>query len=272
MPTPVSESQQAIFDAGTAVGESARKRFPGGTLVAEPYYEHAKAVETTGALLAACPVPPLYEAAFTFEGIRIRADILVQGHDGGFDLVEVKSSTGVKPEHIPDMAIQLHVLQNLGVPINNAYLMHINNRYVYPGGDYNLEELFTLGDVTAQAQRFVSESVPGDLGRMWEALEREARRTSRRGDTAPTRTRVPSSGIATTMELGIQVVHMERRWSAVPWGPGLRKSLTRRGSWISRPSCPRCRFTPARGPIRPSRSSGPCTSKRRMAILSTGNF
>ena len=170
----VSESQQAIFDTGTAVGELARQRFPDGTLVAEPYYEHAHAVETTGTLLAACPVPPLYEAAFTFEGIRIRADILVQGNDGGFDLVEVKSSTGVKPEHIPDVAIQLYVLQNLGVPINNAYLIYINNRYVYPGGDYNLEELFTLGDVTAQAQRFVSDSVPGDLARMWEALQREA--------------------------------------------------------------------------------------------------
>ena len=171
---PVSESQQAIFDAGTAVGELARQRFSGGMLVAEPYYDHVRAVETTGTLLAASPGPPLYEAAFTFEGIRIRVDILVQDNDGGFDLLEVKSSTGVKPEHIPDVAIQLYVLQNLGLPINNAYLMHINNRYVYAGGDYNLEELFTLSDVTAQARRFVSDSVPGDLARMWETLQREA--------------------------------------------------------------------------------------------------
>ena len=56
---PVSDSHQAIFDTGTAVGELARKRFPGGSLVAEPYYEHARAVETTGTLLAASPVPPL---------------------------------------------------------------------------------------------------------------------------------------------------------------------------------------------------------------------
>ena len=171
---PVSDIHQAIFDTGTAVGELARQRFPGGSLVSEPFYEHARAVETTGTLLAASPVLPLYEAAFTFEGIRIRADILVQGNDGGFDLVEVKSSTGAKPEHVPDVAIQLYVLQNLGVPISNAYLMHINNGYVYLGGDYNLEELFALGDVTAQAQRFVYDSVPGDLTRMWEALQREA--------------------------------------------------------------------------------------------------
>ena len=170
----LSESQQAIFDTGTAVGELARQRFPGGTLIEEPYYEHSRAVETTEALMTVCPVPPLYEAAFTFEGIRIRADILVQANNGGFNLVEVKSSTSVKPEHVADVAIQLHVLENLGVRIDHTYLMHINNRYVYPGGDYNLEDLFTFSDVTAQAQRFVSDSVPGDLARMWETLEREA--------------------------------------------------------------------------------------------------
>ncbi len=104
---PVSESRQAIFDAGTAVGELARQRFPGGTLIAEPYYEHPQAAEITGVLLANPPLPPLYEATFTFEGIRVRVDVLVQSDNGAFDLVEVKSSTSVKPEHVPDVAIQL---------------------------------------------------------------------------------------------------------------------------------------------------------------------
>ena len=155
------------------MGELARQRFPGGTLIVEPYYEHARAVETTGTLLADPSVPPLYEAAFTFKGIRIRADILMQGDNRDFDLIEVKSSTGAKPEHIADVAIQLYVLENLGVPINNVHLMHINNRYVYPGGDYDLEVLFALADVTGEARRFMSERVPGDLARMWEALQQE---------------------------------------------------------------------------------------------------
>ena len=100
-------------------------------------------------------------------------DILQQGDGGAFDLVEVKSSTRVKPEHVPDLAIQMYVLESLGVSLNSAYLMHINNQYVYPGGDYDLEELFTLGDVTAPTKRFVAESVPGDLPRMWEVLQEE---------------------------------------------------------------------------------------------------
>ena len=85
----------------------------------------------------------------------------------------MKSSTGAKPEHIADVAIQLHVLENLGVPINNVYLMHINNQYVYLGGDYDLGVLFALADVTGQARRFTSERILGDLARMWEALQQE---------------------------------------------------------------------------------------------------
>ena len=69
-----------------------------------------------------------------------------------FDLIEVKSTTSAKPEHIPDAAIQLYVLENAGVAVNSAYLMHINNRYVYAGGDYDLEQLFTLEDVTEDAR------------------------------------------------------------------------------------------------------------------------
>ena len=84
---PIPESQQALFDTGTAVGELARERFPGGVFISEPYYEHPRAVERTAALLdAGGSVPPLYEAAFTFEGIRIRADVLLQSDNGAFDL------------------------------------------------------------------------------------------------------------------------------------------------------------------------------------------
>ena len=75
---PPEEVRQAIFDTGNAVGELARQRFPNGRLIAEQYYEHSQAVETTKALLADNAVPPLYEAAFTFQGIRTRVDILRQ--------------------------------------------------------------------------------------------------------------------------------------------------------------------------------------------------
>ena len=168
---PIDPSRQAIFDAGAAVGELARERFPGGTLVEEPYSAHAQAVASTRALSSDGSVPALYEAAFTFEGIRIRVDILLRCGDGRFDLIEVKSTTSAKQEHIPDVAIQLHIVEGAGIPIRRAYLMHINNAYVYRGGDHNLDELFSVTDVTEEVKAYTAEEMPYALAQMWESLQ-----------------------------------------------------------------------------------------------------
>ena len=168
---PIDTSQQAIFDAGTAVGELARRRFPGGTLVEEPYFAHTQAVAPTQTLLFDPSVPALYEPAFTFQGIRTRVDILRRCGDGRFDLIEVKSTTSAKQEHIPDVAIQMYAVEGSGFPIRRAYLMHINNTYVYQGGDHNLDELFSLADVTEEARAYAAEEMPNALAQMWESLQ-----------------------------------------------------------------------------------------------------
>ena len=118
------------------VGEVARKRFPNGRLIEESHLEHDQAVGTTQTLglLSDSSVPALYEAAFTFQGIRTRVDVLNRNALGKFDLVEVKSSTRLKPEHITDIAIQVYAVEGSGVPIKGAYLMHLDNTYVYQGG------------------------------------------------------------------------------------------------------------------------------------------
>ncbi len=171
----VDASTQARFDAGNAVGELARKRFPGGRLVTESHLEHAAAVATTRKLLEAGPARPLYEAAFDFAGIRIRADILLPSGGGGFDLIEVKSTTRFDADkHLSDVAIQLYALEGAGLRINRAGLLHLNNQYVYQGGAYDLERLFSRYDATAAARRFAAENAPADLSRMWAALRRDA--------------------------------------------------------------------------------------------------
>ncbi|MDA0771100.1 MAG: DUF2779 domain-containing protein [Chloroflexi bacterium] len=167
---PVDSAQQAVFDSGTEVGELARERFPGGLLIKEPYNEHSHAEESTLKAIADPVVPAIYEPAFTFEGIRVRVDVLRRNGDGAFDLVEVKSSTKVKPEHIPDAAIQLHVLEGAGVSIRNVFLLHIDNSYVYDGGSYDLDKLFHLEDITEKTRENLS-SIPRSLSDMWETLE-----------------------------------------------------------------------------------------------------
>ena len=170
---PVDAGLRARFDTGTAVGEVARHRFPNGRLIEESHLEHDQAVRATQALLTDATIPALYEAAFTFQGIRTRVDILKRNGQREFDLVEVKSTTEVKPEHITDVAIQVYVAEGSGIPIKRAYLMHLNKAYLYQGGDHAMEQLFTLEDISGRARSFVAENVPNDLARMWAALQRD---------------------------------------------------------------------------------------------------
>ena len=171
---PVGEALQAIFDAGTAVGELARRRWPDGRLVEAPYNEHDEAAAATQALLASPEPPALFEAAFTFENIRVRVDVLAPNGRGGFDLVEVKSTGSVKPQHITDAAIQAYVVEGSGLRIDRVFIMHLDKSYVYPGGEHDLERLFALDDVTDDARSFMAEELPGTLPPMWEALSLDA--------------------------------------------------------------------------------------------------
>ena len=166
----VGPVQQAIFDSGIAVGELARQRFPGGRLVQEKYFEQREAERTTRRLLEDGSIPAMYEPAFTFEGIQTRVDILRRTEDGKFDLIEVKSNTSLKDVHIPDVAIQLHVIEGCGVPIRRTFLMRIDRSYVYRGGKHHLEELFALEDVTNRARAYIEHAAPGKLARMWQSL------------------------------------------------------------------------------------------------------
>lgn len=143
---PISERQQAIFDDGQRVGALARERFPGGVLVEEDHRQSAAALATTRELLRQS-APVIYEAALRYDDVLIRADVLLRNGET-WDLVEVKSSTQCKPEHVTDAAIQVHVLEGVGLPVSRAYIAHLDRTYTYEGGEYDLERLFTLIDVS----------------------------------------------------------------------------------------------------------------------------
>src|SRR5680860_156808 len=150
---PVDEIRQAIFDQGHRVGELARGRFPGGVLVTEDHTQSAAALRTTAELIAA-GAHCLYEAAFEFDGVLVRADVIVRLPDGRWDLVEVKSTGKAKPEHVTDVAIQLYVLEGAGLAVGAAGVLHLNTAYSCPGDAYDLDALFSVVDVTEEARAF----------------------------------------------------------------------------------------------------------------------
>lgn len=150
--TPVSPSQQAVFDMGHEVGRLATKIYPGGLLIEEDHLHHEAAVESTLEAMADSAVPALFEAGFVHDDVRIRVDVLERLPGGGWNLIEVKSSTSAKDVHQPDVAVQCYVLRGLGLKVGRAGILHLNSEYVYDGARLDLEQLFTFSDLTEEAE------------------------------------------------------------------------------------------------------------------------
>ena len=112
------------------------------------------AVEHTKAELSNVGVT-IFEGAFIFDSVLVRVDILKCNDDGTFDLIEVKSSTSLKKEHLPDCAIQLYVLQNLGIQIRQVCVMHLNREYVRRG-EIELSQLFVMQSVKDKIENELS--------------------------------------------------------------------------------------------------------------------
>ena len=165
-PTP---EQSARFEVGNRVGRIARQCYPGGVLIEEDHLHHTEAVQATRAALAS-GVPAIFEAAFTHDNVKVRVDVLRSLDDGGYELIEVKSTGGYSTEkHLADVGIQLHVLLGCGIDVRRASLMHLNKAYVYRGGDYDPLSVLESTDITGEAFDYLA-GVPGHLQEMMQTL------------------------------------------------------------------------------------------------------
>ena len=140
--------QQAQFDQGYEVGELATKAFPGGVAVKEDYLDHTEAVARTKILMEDKNVPAIFEAAFTYQGVRVRVDILERLPKNRWRLIEVKSTSKLKDSHYQDVAIQKYVLEGCGLKLSESCLMHLNRDYVYNGRNYDLGKLYLSNNLT----------------------------------------------------------------------------------------------------------------------------
>ena len=155
---------QALFDQGTDVGTLARSYVPGGTLIDLPYGRFQEKLDATAAAVAA-GVRVLYEASFSADRVFVAVDILERLR-GGFGLIEVKSSTSAKPEHLPDAAIQAHVLERAGLEVRSVEIMHLNRECAFP----DLSDLFARADVTNEVAALLPE-VPAQVREQLRMLE-----------------------------------------------------------------------------------------------------
>lgn len=141
----VDDGNQTRFATGTYVGEVAQQLYSDGVLIDGD--DLWQAVADTQEILAG-ESRPIFEATFQSDGLLIRADLLLPAN-GGFRMVEVKSSTSVKEYYLEDAAIQSWVAQRAKLPLTSVEIAHIDNSFVYPGGgDY--QGLFHYADISDQ--------------------------------------------------------------------------------------------------------------------------
>jgi len=152
------------MDRGTRVGELARDHVPGGKLIDLPYNAYAERFARTKELLKN-GAPAVYEASFSADGVYTAIDILKR-EELGFRLIEVKSTASVKEQHIPDVAVQAHVLRQNGLEVIGADLMHLNRGCAYP----DLSNLFIRADVS-EAVHAAEKNVPTWIAEQLDMLE-----------------------------------------------------------------------------------------------------
>lgn len=165
---------RSLMQAGNKVGALARCRYDErlrqtgrsiGVCLPEDPELHEVAVEQTLALLNA-RANAIYEAAFTFGGVKARVDALVRLDDGAWELNEVKSTSDYdRKRHLYDLAVQLWVLRGSVVQVERVNLVHIDNGYEWPGGEYDLDLLFADRDATDEVSQML-ESTEVEVGRL----------------------------------------------------------------------------------------------------------
>lgn len=148
-------SAQTRLDEGTRFGDLARELLGGGVLIAADHLHADEALAETAAQLARpyTEASMLFEPAFAHEGVRVRVDAF-QRHADQDTLIEVKSTTSVKREHLWDCAIQTWVARGAGRDVTRVMHGHVDTSFVYgTQGDYR--GLLRLVDITAEVEALV---------------------------------------------------------------------------------------------------------------------
>jgi hypothetical protein len=147
----------SIQETGIEIGRKAHLLFPGGILVEAAPWEHSAGRESTTELLTDRSVPAIFEGAFEYDGVRVRVDVLERLSRDAWRLYEVKSSTGAKPEHIPDLAVQAYVLRGDGLRVKSMGVVHVNREYERGKRGINWKRFFRSTDVTEEVETAIAD-------------------------------------------------------------------------------------------------------------------
>jgi len=87
----------------------------------------------------------------------VKADITVFSEPKVCDLYEVKSGTGLKQEHLYDIAFQRMVFELAGYQVNRTFLIYVNSKYAIQD-PIDLCEFFGVENVTAEVDDLIGQT------------------------------------------------------------------------------------------------------------------
>jgi hypothetical protein len=108
---------QHKFAQGRELEKYVKKLFPDGTDLGN--LEHGENIKETQNLISQSKT--IFEASMVYKNLFFKGDILECSSDG-WNLCEIKASTEVKKEHIPDLAFQKYVCEKSGINIKKEYI------------------------------------------------------------------------------------------------------------------------------------------------------
>jgi hypothetical protein len=135
-----------ILEEGARVAEAARAGFPGGVFIDLPPDQVPERVEATRRALDRGE-PAIFDATFAEDGIGLAVDILARTGKT-YTLIEVDSSTSIKPQQLWDAALQAYVLRRAGVEVDAVEIMHLNGDCRFP----ELNDLFVREAVSGRVR------------------------------------------------------------------------------------------------------------------------
>ena len=164
IPAP-DDSAQAKFAEGTLIGILATKVFPEGIDLSN--LDFKENIEKTKEALKERKT--IFEAGVCKENLFSRGDILLPVGVDEWDIIEVKSATGVKDINVHDVSFQKYVYEKAGLKIRNCILMHLNNEYL-KNGEIEPKELFIQADITEKVSE-VSEGIEERIKEMFGVIK-----------------------------------------------------------------------------------------------------
>lgn len=116
---------QHKFTQGREFEKYVKKLFPDGTDLGT--LEPGENIKETQNLIRQGKT--IFEASMVYKNLFFKGDILECSSDG-WNLYEIKASTEVKKEHIPDLAFQKYVCEKSGINIKKCFIKYINKEYI----------------------------------------------------------------------------------------------------------------------------------------------